>query len=101
MISVIASVKVKSGCRAELLEVFKANVRAVLAEQGCIEYFPAVDFVTDLPPQVLDEDTVTIIEKWESLDALLAHLKAPHMLAYKEKVKDIVATVSLKVLEEA
>lgn len=101
MISVIASVQVKPGHRAKLLEVFKANVPAVLAEQGCIEYFPAVDVVTDLPPQVLDEDTVTIIEKWESLDALLAHLKAPHMLAYKEKVKDIVANVSLKVLEEA
>jgi quinol monooxygenase YgiN len=49
----------------------------------------------------LDENVVTIIEKWESLEALRDHLKAPHMLAYQEKVKDIVEDRSLKVLEEA
>jgi len=57
--------------------------------------------VADLPPQVLDENTVTIIEKWESLEALRDHLNTPHMLAYREKVKDIVAELSLKVLQEA
>ncbi|MDP3016444.1 MAG: antibiotic biosynthesis monooxygenase [Deltaproteobacteria bacterium] len=44
---------------------------------------------------------VTIIEKWESLEALRDHLVAPHMLAYKGKVKDIVEDLSLKVLQEA
>jgi quinol monooxygenase YgiN len=38
------------------------------------------------------------VEAWESLDALRNHLKAPHMLDYKEKVKDMVKSVSLKVL---
>jgi quinol monooxygenase YgiN len=73
----------------------------VREERGCIEYFPAVDIDADLPPQSLDENVVTIIEKWESLEALRDHLKAPHMLAYQEKVKDIVEDRSLKVLEEA
>ena len=101
MISVIASVHVRPGMVPGFLEVFKANVPAVREETGCVEYFPATDVAADLPPQALDENVVTIIEKWESLEALRDHLKAPHMLAYKEKVSDMVEGVSLKVLQEA
>jgi quinol monooxygenase YgiN len=42
-----------------------------------------------------------INEKWESLEALHAHLRAPHMLTYREQVKDMVEDLSLNVLEEA
>ncbi len=101
MINVLASIHVKEDRVPEFLKLFKANIPNVLQEDGCIEYAPAVDIDADLPPQVLDANVVTIIEKWESLDALRAHLKAPHMLAYKEAVKDLVETVSLKVLESA
>jgi quinol monooxygenase YgiN len=101
MINVIASVRVKAGRLAEFLEIFRSNVPAVREERGCVEYFPAVDIDADLPPQSLDKNVVTIIEKWESLEALQNHLVAPHMLAYREKVKDIVEDVSLKVLQEA
>ncbi|MBW1765483.1 MAG: antibiotic biosynthesis monooxygenase [Deltaproteobacteria bacterium] len=101
MINVIASIRVKAGRRSEFLEVFKSNVPNVREEKGCIEYLPTVDIDADLPPQVLDENVVTIIEKWESLEALRAHLVAPHMLAYKEKVQDIVEGLSVKVLQEA
>lgn len=101
MISVIASVRVKAGKRSEFLEIFKANLPKVREEKGCIEYFPAVDVDSGLPPQALDEHMVTIIEKWESLKALRDHLTAPHMLAYKEKVQDIVEGATLKILQEA
>ncbi|MBE9547242.1 MAG: antibiotic biosynthesis monooxygenase [Proteobacteria bacterium] len=101
MINVIASIRVKPGSLPEFLEIFKFNVPNVREEKGCIEYFPAVDIDADVPPQILDENVVTIIEKWESTEALRDHLNAPHMLAYKEKVKDIVEDVSLKVLQEA
>jgi len=101
MISVIASIRVKAGKVPEFLEIFKANVPKVREEKGCIEYFPAVDVDSGLPPQSLNENVVTIIEKWESLEALRDHLTAPHMLAYKGKVKDIVEDLSLKVLQEA
>ena len=101
MINVIASIRVKAGMRSEFLEVFKANVPNVREEKGCIEYLPTVDIDADLPPQVLDENVVTIIEKWENLEALRDHLVAPHMLAYKEKVQDIVEDLSVKVLQEA
>lgn len=101
MINVLASIRVAKGKRDAFLEIFNANVPKVREEEGCIEYFPAVDVETGLPPQVLDEDIVTIIEKWESIEALRAHLAAPHMLAYKEQVKDLVENLSLKVLQQA
>jgi len=101
MINVIASIHVKPGKIAEFLNIFKPNIALVTQEKGCIEYFPTVDIPTGFPPQVLDENVVTIIEKWENLDALKAHLKAPHYLAYKEAVNDLVLKVSLSVLQEA
>ena len=101
MISVIASIRVKEGRRSQFLEIFKSNISNVREERGCMVYFPAVDMDVDLPPQILDENVVTIIEKWQSPEALRDHLVAPHMLAYKEKVKDMVEDVSLKVLQEA
>jgi quinol monooxygenase YgiN len=101
MINVIASIHVKPGRLSEFLEIFESNVPHVREERGCIEYFPTVDIDAGLPPQSLDENVVTIIEKWGSLEALRDHLNAPHMLAYKEKIEDIVEDVSLKVLQEA
>ncbi|MCX5813929.1 MAG: putative quinol monooxygenase [Proteobacteria bacterium] len=101
MIHVIASVRVKAGRINEFLEIFKSNAPKVIEEKGCIQYLPAIDIDSGLPPQIFDEHVVTIIEKWENLDALRDHLATPHMLAYKEKVKDIVENVSLKVFQEA
>ena len=100
MIHVIASIRVKLDGVKRFLEVFNANVPAVRAEAGCIEYRPAVDVASGLAAQRLEPDLVTIIEKWESLEALRAHLAAPHMAAYREKVKDLVVNVTLKVLQD-
>ena len=43
MIHVIATVEVTPGCREEFLAIFGDNVPNVLAEDGCLEYTPAVD----------------------------------------------------------
>ena len=101
MINVIASIHIKEGRLSEFIEIFKSNIPNVLEEKGCIEYVPTIDVLTGLPPQELNNNVVTIIEKWDSLEDLQAHLSAPHMLAYKENVKDLVDKVSLKVLGEA
>jgi quinol monooxygenase YgiN len=101
MINVIASVQVKEGKVSEFIDLFKALVPNVLAEKGCVEYFPTVDLPTGLPPQELDENVVTIIEKWESLDDLMAHLSAPHMAEHMEKEKDLVEKASIKILKKA
>ena len=101
MINVIASIHIKAGRLSEFVSIFKSNVPNVLEEKGCLEYVPTIDVPTGLPPQELNDNVVTIIEKWDTLEDLRAHLSSPHMLVYKEKVKDLVDNVSLKVLGEA
>ena len=101
MINVLASIQIKEGQLSKFIGIFKSNIPNVLEEKGCIEYVPTVDTPTGLPPQELDKNSVTIIEKWNTLEDLQAHLTAPHMLAYKEEVKDLVEKLSLKILKEA
>lgn len=100
MISVIASIHVKDGQLDTFIDIFKSNIPAVLKEKGCIEYIPTVDVPTELPPQMLDKNVVTVIEKWQSVEDLMAHLSSSHMLAYKEKTNDIVESMTVKVLTE-
>ncbi len=102
MIHVIATIQIAPGRRPEFLKIFNANVPAVRAEDGCLAYEPTIDIATEFPRQIpLLPDAVTVVEQWESLDHLRAHLAAPHMAAYREAVKDLVISVSLQVLEAA
>ena len=100
MINVIASIQIKEGHLSDFVEIFKSNIPKVLEEKGCIEYVPTIDVPTGLPPQELNINGVTIIERWDSLEDLKAHLTAPHMLAYREKTKTLVDKMSVKVLKE-
>ncbi|MBS0640686.1 MAG: antibiotic biosynthesis monooxygenase family protein [Acetobacteraceae bacterium] len=102
MIHVVAIITAKPGKRAEILEHFKANVPAVHAEAGCIEYGPAVDAAGVGPFQTpFGADTFLVIEKWESLEHLAAHAAAPHMKAYAAKTKDLIANRVIHVLSPA
>ena len=42
---------------------------------------------------------MTIVERWESLESLERHLIAPHMVAYRTRVKELVRGVSLQILQ--
>jgi quinol monooxygenase YgiN len=100
MVHVLAMITAKPGQRDAVLEIFRANVAAVRAEQGCIEYGAATDaqglgsFQTPFGP-----DSFVVIEKWESVDALKAHAAAPHMAAYGAKTKEMIASRVIHVLE--
>ncbi len=99
MICVIATIELNEGCREEFLAIFRELVPKVLAEDGCLEYAPMVDLPTELPGQPpVDENVVTVVEKWSSLDALEAHLMAPHMGAFREHTKAMRCGVALRVL---
>eukprot|EP00456_Euglypha_rotunda_P063350 TRINITY_DN53578_c0_g1_i1.p2 TRINITY_DN53578_c0_g1~~TRINITY_DN53578_c0_g1_i1.p2 ORF type:complete len:104 (+),score=34.10 TRINITY_DN53578_c0_g1_i1:42-314(+) len=66
MIHVVAIITAKPGKRDEILKNFKANVPAVHAEKGCIEYGATID--TDGGPFAkFGADTFVVIEKWETL----------------------------------
>jgi quinol monooxygenase YgiN len=102
MIHVIAIITAKPGQRSKILEHFKANVPAVHAEKGCIEYGAAVDADNAPPIQTKwGADTFLVIEKWESIDALKAHAAAPHMAAYAAKTKEMIASRVIHVLSPA
>ena len=100
MIHVIATVELKADKRDAFLTEFRRLVPVVRAEAGCLEYGPAVDVPTGLPAQLAIRDNVVIIvEKWEGLEALRAHLSAPHMTEYRGRAKDLVSRVELQVLQ--
>jgi len=102
MIHVIAVLTAKPGQRARLLEAFRANLTAVRAEKGCIEYGPAVDAETALRFQARHgADTVVVVEKWDSVAALEAHAAAPHMAAFGAKTKELVASRVIHILSPA
>ena len=99
MIHVVAVVTAKAGKREEVLTHFRANVPAVSAEQGCIEYGAAIDAENALPFQAKwGADTFLVIAKWESMDSLKAHAAAPHMAAYGAKTKPLIASRVIHIL---
>ena len=100
MIHVIATIEVVRGKRDAFLAEFRQVVPLVRAEAGCLDYGPTVDLDTGLGAQLPVRDhVVTVVERWESLEALRAHLQAPHMAEYRERVKGLVAGVRLQVLQ--
>jgi len=99
MIHVLAIITTKPQQRGKVLEIFNANVPAVLAEAGCIEYGPVVDVEGTDP--AFGPDTFVVVEKWESMAALKAHSVAPHMKAYGEQTRDMVAKRAVHVLKPA
>ncbi len=99
MIHVLAVITAKPGMRENILTHFHANVPAVKAEAGCIEYGAAID-ATEAPAiqTPWGPDTFLVIEKWESMDALKAHAAAPHMAAYGAKTKEFIASRVIHIL---
>ena len=102
MIHVIAMITTKPGQRDAVLEAFRANMPAVHAEAGCIEYGPAIDAPNAGAMQTkLGDDAFVVIEKWESTDTLAAHARAPHMAAYAAKTKDMLVSRVIHVVSPA
>ena len=98
-VHVVAIITTKTGLRDKVLDLFRTNVPAVHAEQGCIEYQATID--TDDAGSIQTKhgnDTFVVIEKWESLDALKAHAASSHMAAYAAKTKDMIAGRAIHVL---
>ncbi len=102
MIRVIATIELAPQRRDEFLRIFHDLTPQVRAERGCIEYGPMIDLPTSISAQAPPRDnTVTVVEAWEDLDALEKHLMAPHMLDYRKAVKGLVQKVDLQILQPA
>ena len=102
MIRVVAIITAKPGQREEVLKLFRANMPAVHAEPGCIEYQPFVDaegfgaFQAAIGP-----DAFVVLETWESAEALKTHAGTPHMIAYGKASKEFVESRKIHVFAPA
>ena len=90
MIKVIAKSIVKESEIQNYLECVKIMVAETRKEEGCIVY--------ELYQDINNEKIFTIIEEWESLDALDLHKKSKHMSEiipkinlYRESVEVIIS----------
>jgi quinol monooxygenase YgiN len=100
MIQVLAIITAKPGKREEVLRHFRANMPAVHAEAGCIEYGPVIDAEGGFGAK-FGPDTFVVVEKWQSLEHLKAHANSPHMAAYAGQTKDLLANREIHVCQPA
>lgn len=102
MIHVVARIQARPGKGRALREAFSLLLPQVLAEVGCIRYVPTVDAASGIERQAhANVDAVTIVEQWETLEHLKAHLKASHMIAFRTNVGALIESTDLRILEEA
>ena len=98
-IHVVAVITAKKGMREKILEAFHQNSSTVRQEQGCMEYIATIDANDAGALQAkFGDDTFVVVEKWESLGALKDHAASPHMAAYAQKTKDLIASRVIHVL---
>jgi len=102
LIHIVAVITAHPGKREEILSSFNKNVPLVHQEEGCIEYGAVVDTENVGPFQEkLGDDTFFVIEKWESLDHLMAHAASEHMKSYAAKTKELISSRKIHVLSAA
>lgn len=88
-ILVLANIEPKDGCQDSIIEVSKELIDESLLEEGNIDY-------QLLKP--IDKDTLTFVEKWESLDALKRHMASPHFLNFSEDTEEFVKNMTIQVI---
>jgi quinol monooxygenase YgiN len=102
VIHVLATITLRPGAEEAWFDEFARLAPEVQAEDGCIEYGAAVEVASGIPIQApVRPGVVMVIEKWSDLGALTAHLEAPHMVAWRERVGDLMTGVSLQILTPA
>ena len=101
MLTVIAEIRTRPGQhhRQAVLDQFAKIVPTVLKEEGCNGYVPMVDHAAGVSFQTTAPDSIVMIEQWESIAHLEAHLQTPHMKAYSEAVKGDVLDMNIRILE--
>ena len=81
MLKVVAENHVKEGCLEQFLELTKVIVeKTTTLDEGCLSYAMCQD--TEDPLHC------TIIEEWESQEALDKHMKAAHFIEIVPKMGD-------------
>jgi quinol monooxygenase YgiN len=89
---------IKDGRMEEFLSLCEKLRPLVLAEKGCHGYDYTREIASPLSMQEpTDSNRITLVERWDSLEALRAHGEAPHMKEIGSKMKDLRSSVIARV----
>jgi quinol monooxygenase YgiN len=98
---VLCRFDLKQGRDQDYVKAVNTIVEQVRAEKGCRFYTLVGDADTDMKGQQrFGKDVLWMIECWDDLDSLKAHLKAPHMKAFAPTARSIRHTGTFHVLKE-
>ncbi len=101
-IQVLVLIEAKAGQREAVLEAFNRNAVTVRTEAGCLDYQAFVDAPGFRAPiAAFGPDTIVVLERWESIDDLNAHAKAPHTKSYRTETEAWVAKRTIHLLAAA
>lgn len=101
MLTIIADIRTHAGAehRQAVLDAFQKIIPTVLAEEGCHGYETLVDHLPAINMQVQEDNSIVMLEKWESTEHLEAHMQTEHMRQHFNLIKDHVADVNIRILE--
>ena len=78
MIVVQVEVLVEPGSADKVREAVKKMEQATRQEAGCLKYAFSVD--------ISDPGMLRVTERWETIEAIKAHLASPHMAEFNKAV---------------
>lgn len=93
MIYVVATVTVKVEHRADFLENARALISATLREPGCKSY--------DLNSSITEPNCFVFVERWETREALAAHMQTSHFANWQKVSAPFVDKVVLEIVHPA
>jgi aryl-alcohol dehydrogenase-like predicted oxidoreductase/quinol monooxygenase YgiN len=99
-IHAVAVLRAKPGNRAALAAAFREILERVRNKAGCLEYALANPLrlqATGAAPA--HEDEVTLVERWQSREALEAHLADPDYRRWFETIRPLIDAASMQALE--
>ena len=83
MVIVIAKMTVKPGKKAEIFALAQDLIVATRAEEECISY--------ELLDDPYDVSSCAFVERWTDKEALVQHLKTPHINVWRQKSVNLLA----------
>lgn len=86
---VLAKIEPKEGCQDSIIELADDLIYESLQEEGNIDY-------QLLKP--IEGDSLTFVEKWESLEALKKHMGSPHFLNFGDESGEFVENMTIQVI---